>query len=223
MPIDTLFVDVFSIPHLPVLLGGIVLLLIVLLAFSQRKHWQTNQSNHTTLKMRVDILREEMNELIVDQFDGSSREGSRPEGGLAAEQHAAEKSAYEILWPLVWSLHDKLGSFLRAVEAGDAAGESRVAARHAALDARAALNRTRPFCHQHVDALATQLIDTDIKAHLAGCQFQDLLKDTAGADNQGEDEQLRQRFRMLYDVESRELLNQLVDTIRRRMVRHPPD
>ncbi len=221
MPIDTLL-NLASAPHLPVILGGVVLLLVMLLAFTQRKHWQRSQSNHVALKKRIEGLCQEVDEQLVAQFNNSS-EGSAAGNALAAEQHATEKSAYEELWPLVWTLHDKLGSFLRAVESGDTVGESRVAARHAALDARHALNRARPFCHQHVDAVATQLIDTDIKAHLAGCQYLDLRKETTNSESQGEDEQLRQKFRMLYDVEARELMNQLVATMRRRMVRHPPD
>lgn len=219
MPTDTLL-NLISTPHLPVLLAGIVLLLVVLLALTQHKHWQNNQSANAALKIRVDVLQQEMDERLVEQFNDSAQ-GSSLESSLAAEQHATEKAAYEKLWPLIWTLHEKLGSFLRAVEAGDSAADTRVAARHAALDARHALNRARPFCHQHVDAIATQLIDTDIKAHLAGCQYLDLRKETTESGSGGEDEQLRQKFRMLYDVEARELMNQLVDTMRRRMVRHP--
>ncbi|OEY65318.1 hypothetical protein [Marinobacter sp. X15-166B] len=221
MPTDTLL-KLVSVPFLPVLLGGVILLLVLVLALAQRKHWQHNQSAHAALQARVEVLRKEMDEHLVEQFNDAAP-GGGIESKLVAAQQATEKTAYEALWPQVWSLHEKLGSFLRAVESGDTAAESRVAARNAALDARHTLNRVRPFCHSRVDALATQLIDTDIKAHLTGCQYLDLAKEGSSSGNLDEPDQLRQKFRMLYDVDARELLNQLVDTIRRRMVRHPLD
>lgn len=109
--------------------------------------------------------------------------------------------------------------FLRTVESGEPAGELRLEARNAALEARNALNRHRPYCHEEVDTLVTKVIDTEIKAHLAACQYMDLLKDTATSDTTHDRNIQREKFHLLYDGEAREQMNQVVSIIRRRTLR----
>jgi hypothetical protein len=109
--------------------------------------------------------------------------------------------------------------FLRAVEAGEAAGELRLEARNAALEARNLLNRNRPFCTESVDELVTRLIDAEIKAHLAACQYLDLLKDVSSASSNHDRRVLQDKCHSLHEGEARELMNQLVSSIRHRAIR----
>lgn len=211
------------ISNLPLAIASTALVIsLVALALLVRQRNRSDTS-HETLKLRVDSLWRDMDEFRVDYFNRPGNGQSRTEQGTEREQFITEKQAYEQIWPQVWSLHDKLGMFLRSVEAGEPAGELRMEARNAALDARSAMNRMRPFCHGDVDNLVTRVIDNDIKAHLAACQYLDLLKETATANSGHERNIQRDKFRMLYDSEARELINQLVSTVRTRMIRHKAD
>lgn len=172
------------------------------------------------LKQRTETLWRDMDELRIHQFNGHAPPvlaagGTAPE----SDQFAAEKAAYDIIWPQLWVLHDRLGIFLRTVESGEQAGELRLEARNAALEARNALNRHRPYCHEDVDSLVTKVIDTEIKAHLAACQYMDLRKDIATSDTSHDRNIQREKFHLLYDGEARDLMNQVVATIRRRTLR----
>ncbi|MDX1598952.1 MAG: hypothetical protein R3295_09840 [Marinobacter sp.] len=172
------------------------------------------------LKQRTETLWRDMDELRISQFNSSDTSSQGPGNRESdADQFATEKAAYETIWPLVWQLHDRLGMFLRAVESGETVGELRLEARNAALEARSALNRNRPFCHGDVDELVTKIIDTDIKAHLAACQYMDLLKESATSNTTHDRNIQREKFHMLYDGEAREMINQLVTTIRERTLR----
>ncbi|AZR42171.1 MULTISPECIES: hypothetical protein [Marinobacter] len=197
-------------------IAALVVAIVALFSASAARRAAAEQSD--TVKQRVESLWHDMDEIRVSQFNGpdSTEAGRNP---IASEQFSAEKAAYEAIWPLVWLLHDKLGMFLRSVESDEPAGELRLEARKAALDARSTLNRVRPFCHDDVDGLITQLIDNHIKAHLAACHFMDLRKDSLSSNTSHEREVQKEKFHTLYEGQSRELLNQLVGAIRRRMLR----
>lgn len=174
---------------------------------------------HSVVKDRVDSLWKDINAWQASQFnDPPGTDASEPDP-TARARFATEKTAYDAIWPLVWSLHDKLGMFLRAVEAEENAGEFRLEARNAALEARRVLNRVRPFCHGDIDELVTQLIDNHIKAHLAACQLIDLRRDSLSSNTDHERAVQKEKFHMLYDGQAKEMLNQLVALIRRRMLR----
>ncbi|MCG7198919.1 hypothetical protein MD273_04170 [Marinobacter pelagius] len=140
----------------------------------------------------------------------------RPEGQNSDARYRTEKTAYDKLWPQVWQLYDRVGAFLRAVEAGDPPGDLRLDARNAALDARARLNHNRPFCSDNAEHLITQLIDVEIKAHLTACQYLDDLKEAGGHPSDHDRRLMRDKCSALHDHEARELMTQLVQVIRKR-------
>lgn len=198
-------------------IAALIVAIIALFSASAARRAMAEQSD--TVKQRVDSLWHDMDEVRVSQFNGSGSADTGSGNAIAGEQFSAEKAAYEAIWPLVWLLHDKLGMFLRSVESDEPAGELRLEARKAALEARSTLNRVRPFCHGEIDELITQLIDNHIKAHLAACHFMDLRKDSLSSNTSHEREVQKEKFHTLYEGQSRELLNQLVGAIRRRMLR----
>ncbi|SFM37625.1 hypothetical protein [Marinobacter zhejiangensis] len=219
MDAGSLLANLFALSEgsLPLILAATGLVLALIALISSRRISSRCQEDLEQTKQRLDTLWHEMDDLRVEQFNGSGR--PTPESSpLDSDRLGVEKTAYDRLWPLVCDLHDKLGTFLRAAETGEAASDSRVQARNAALEARTVLNNVRPFCSAHVDDLASRLIDHEIKAHLAGCQYQDL-RDETGNQAEGERERLHQKFRLLYDGDCRELMNQLIEAIRRRMIR----
>lgn len=192
-----------------------VVTLLYVASSRRRQDFLDNQ-----LKQRTETLWRDMDELRIHQFNDTVTPAPGPHGRDSdSDQFATEKAAYETIWPLVWQLHDRLGMFLRAVESGEPAGELRLEARNAALEARSALNRNRPFCHEEVDELVTRIIDTDIKAHLAACQYMDLLKESATSNTTHDRNIQREKFHLLYDGEAREMINQLVSVIRNRTLR----
>ncbi|MEQ9544559.1 MAG: hypothetical protein RIK85_00965 [Marinobacter sp.] len=199
--------------------AAIIVALLTLLYVANDKRKQDFLDNQ--LKQRTETLWRDMDELRVSQFNSAEASSQGSGGSLESDsvRFAIEKAAYETIWPLVWQLHDRLGMFLRAVESGETAGELRLEARNAALEARSALNRHRPFCHEEVDELVTKIIDTDIKAHLAACQYMDLLKESATSNTTHDRNIQREKFHLLYDGEAREMINQLVTTIRERTLR----
>ena len=196
-------------------IAALIVAVVALFSASTAKRAAAEQSD--TVKQRVDSLWHDMDEIRVSQFNSPS--STETGNAIASEQFSAEKAAYEAIWPLVWLLHDKLGMFLHSVESDEPAGELRLEARKAALDARSTLNRVRPFCHDDIDGLITQLIDNNIRAHLAACHFMDLRKDSLSSNTSHEREVQKEKFHTLYEGQSRELLNQLVGAIRRRMLR----
>ena len=196
-------------------IAALVVAIVALFSASAARRAAAEQSD--TVKQRVDSLWHDMDEIRVSQFNSPS--STETGNAIASEQFSAEKAAYEAIWPLIWLLHDKLGMFLRSVESDEPAGELRLEARKAALDARSTLNRVRPFCHDDIDGLITQLIDNHIRAHLAACHFMDLRKDSLSSNTSHEREVQKEKFHTLYEGQSRELLNQLVGAIRRRMLR----
>lgn len=216
MDMDYLF-DFLAATQLTFFIAMVALIAAIVALFSATAARRATAEQSDTVKQRVESLWHDMDEIRVSQFNGP---GSRETGNaVASEQFSAEKAAYEAIWPLVWLLHDKLGMFLRSVESDEPASELRLEARKAALDARSTLNRVRPFCHDDIDGLITQLIDNNIKAHLAACHFLDLRKDSLSPNTSHEREVQKEKFHMLYEGQSRELLSQLVGAIRRRMLR----
>lgn len=213
---DNLF-DFFSANYVFVLIAVAALIVAIISVFSGTTARRKLAERIAVIKLRVDSLWTDMDELRVSHFNGPKASGGNDT--TASERFSAEKAAYEAIWPLVWSLHDKLGMFLRAVEADEQAGELRLEARNAALTARSTLNRVRPFCHGDIDELITQLIDTHIKAHLAACHYMDLRKDSLSSSSNHERAVQKEKFHMLYDGQSKEMLDQLVTIIRRRMLR----
>lgn len=213
---DNLF-DFFSANYVFVLIAVAALIVAIISVFSGTTARRKLAERIAAIKLRVDSLWTDMDELRVSHFNGPKASGGNDT--TASERFSAEKAAYEAIWPLVWSLHDKLGMFLRAVEADEQAGELRLEARNAALTARSTLNRVRPFCHGDIDELITQLIDTHIKAHLAACHYMDLRKDSLSSSSNHERAVQKEKFHMLYDGQSKEMLDQLVTIIRRRMLR----
>lgn len=198
--------------------AALIVAVLTMLYVAKSRHRQDFLDDQ--LKKRTETLWRDMDELRISHFHGTATPSPGPgQGVLESDQFAAEKSAYEVIWPQVWLLHDRLGMFLRSVESGEPAGELRLEARNAALEARSALNRNRPFCHADVDNLVTKIIDNDIKAHLAACQYMDLRKDSATSNTTHERNVQREKFHLLYDGESREMINQLVTTIRERTLR----
>lgn len=176
-------------------------------------------AQHSLMKDRVDSLWKDVNAWQADQFSDPVGSASGEPDHTAGKRFATEKAAYDAIWPLVWSLHDKLGMFLRAVDSEDTSGEYRLDARDAALEARRGLNSVRPFCDGDIEALTTQLIDCHIKAHLAACHLMDLRKDALASSSNHEQAVQKEKFHLLYDGQAKELLNQLVVLIRRRMLR----
>lgn len=216
MEADTLF-DLVGSDHFVLLVAAAALIVAIIAIFSGTASRRKLSAQNDTVKQRVDSLWAEMDELRVSQFNSPGVTAGNDATG--SERFAAEKAAYEAIWPVVWSLHDKLGMFLRAVEADDQAGELRLEARNAALTARSTLNRVRPFCHGDIDELITQLIDNHIKAHLAACHYMDLRKDSLSSSSNHDRAVQKEKFHMLYDGQAKEMLDQLVTLIRHRMLK----
>ncbi|MGP9832988.1 hypothetical protein [Marinobacter sp. NSM] len=134
--------------------GAVLLALSTILftATARRRH----QGQLTSLRERADTLWREVDDIRVVQFNRAGEPGSPSQvtSSFDEARYLTEKEAYDKLWPQVWHLYERLGMFLRAVEAGEASGELRLEARHAALEARNFLNRNRPFCSEVVDGHA---------------------------------------------------------------------
>ncbi|MBE0484996.1 hypothetical protein [Marinobacter sp.] len=213
--------NLLTLNNLPLLLAAAALLFaliaIVLIAGARRRH----QEQITTLRERADWLCREVDDIRVVQFNRTSQSGTQNQGSSALDgaRYRSEKEAYDKIWPQVWQLYERLGMFLRAVEAGEAAGELRLEARHAALEARSLMNRNRPFCSEVVESLTTRLIDTEIKAHLAACQHLDLLKDVSNESSSHDRRVLQDKCQSLHEGDARDLINQLAASIRQRTLR----
>ncbi|MDY6816202.1 MAG: hypothetical protein SV598_10055 [Pseudomonadota bacterium] len=194
------------------------LVIAVIAAFQAGRIRSAYQDRVELLEEKTSTLWREVDELRVTGFDGQPpvlTENS--EAANSDARYRTEKAAYDRLWPQVWQLYDRVGAFLRAVEAGDPPpGELRLDARNAALDARARLNNNRPFCCDTAEHLITQLIDVEIKAHLTACQYLDQLKDAGGHLSDHDRRVMRDKCSALHDHEARELMSQLVQVIRKR-------
>lgn len=233
MELDYLF-NLSSTEQTILLIAITALIVAVIAVFSGAATRRKTAEQSSRVKQRVDVLWADMNELRIPEVNDSfstpdHNAGTNPGNSYVAEtastnretsveRFATEKAAYESVWPMVWALHDKLGMFLRAVEAEDNPGELRLEARNAALDARKTLSRVRPFCNADIDELITQVIDNHIKAHLAACHLMDLRKDSLSNSTEHERAVQKEKFRMLYDGQAREMLDQLVTLIRQRIL-----
>lgn len=204
---------------LPLLLAAGALGLALIALFWGSGAERRYQDQLTALRERSDTLWREVDDIRVAQFNRPGETGGVSGAPVEEARYHTEVEAYSKIWPQVWHLHERLGMFLRAVEAGEAAGELRLEARNAALEARDLLNRNRPFCSESVDELVTRLIDAEIKAHLAACQYLDLLKDVTSASSNHDRRVLQDKCHSLHEGEARELMNQLVSSIRHRTIR----
>lgn len=205
---------------LPLLLSAAALGLAVIALFIGSGARRHSEDQLTALRERSDTLWREVDDIRVAQFNRPGESGNGASGSPVEEaRYQKEVEAYARIWPQVWNLHERLGMFLRAVEGGEAAGELRLEARNAALEARELLNRNRPFCTESVDELVTRLIDAEIKAHLAACQYLDLLKDVPSDSSNHDRRVLQDKCQSLHEGEARELMNQLVSSIRHRAIR----
>ena len=129
---------------LPLLLAagalGLALIALFLGSGARRRY----QEQLTALRERSDTLWREVDDIRVAQFNRPGEAGNGASGSPVEEaRYHTEVEAYSKIWPQVWHLHERLGMFLRAVEAGEAAGELRLEARNAALEARNLLHRIR--------------------------------------------------------------------------------
>ncbi|AOY86950.1 hypothetical protein BKP64_01455 [Marinobacter salinus] len=218
METDPLF-SVLAGDNLPLLLSAGALLIALIALWLASGAGRETRRDVETLRQKTGVLGREMDDLRVSHFHGqdlANRAVAPAENDTA--RYLAEKEAYDRLWPQVWHLHDRLGMFLRAVEGGEAPGELRLEARNAALEARNLLNRNRPFCNATVEELVTRLIDTEIRAHLAACQYLDLLKEVSTTPSDHDRRVLQDKCHSLHEGESRELMNRLADAIRARVI-----
>lgn len=196
-------------------------LLIALLALFQVGRIRAqHQDRLDSLREKADTLWRELDDIRVAQFHANPVSATTAPAaiGLSEERFRTERAAYEAVWPKVWQLYDKIGLFLRAVESGEPAGELRLEARNLALDARNLLNRNRPFFSAKVEELVSRLIDTEIKAHLAACQYLDLLKDVASHPSDHDRRLMQEKCVSLHENEARDLIGQLIVAIRDRLL-----
>lgn len=212
--------SMLSSDSVPLALATVALLLALIAIILTLGARRRNQTQLATLRERSDTLWREVDDIRVAQLNRPGEPRAQGENSLLDEAlYRTEKEAYDRIWPQVWHLHERLGMFLRAVEAGEATGELRLEARHAAIEARNLLNRNRPFCSETIEGLTTQLIDTEIKAHLAACQHLDLQKEVTSASSSHDRRVLQDKCHSLHEGDARELINQLASSIRRRTIR----
>lgn len=213
-------------PLLGLAAGLVLAALIAIVAITAIK--RSLEAEQDVLKRRLDTLWHEMDDVRMQRpTDGGESEidappatpASRSRGApssnaaISVERFNHEKAVYEGIWAVTWALHDRVGAFLRAVEAGENASDSRLSARNAALEARAKTNALRPFYDEQLDDLLSRIIDAEIKAHLAACQYLDYRQSEPGTSI----DSYRETFRLQHDGEAREVVSQLVATIRRRL------
>ncbi|ROU01508.1 hypothetical protein EB809_03345 [Marinobacter sp. R17] len=168
----------------------------------------------------VDYLERRINTLWQEADAQVGGEGDKPDAPSVdvrprAGVSATERAAYDTLWPLAWELHDRIGTFLRAIDHHEPISDTRLAARHAALDLRRETNRLRPFIDADIDHLLHQLLDAEVKAHLAACQFLDNRDARA---REGSENSSRWQWQEHHEQEAVELMNQLVTAIRKRVL-----
>ncbi|KAA1176216.1 hypothetical protein FWJ25_03535 [Marinobacter salinexigens] len=212
--IQTLFGE----SQLAMLLSALALIVALLGFLATSAGKRRNAQETEALRQKANALGREVDDLRVHQFNAPQSSSQPPTTTDSDCRYLTEKAAYEQIWPQVWQLHDSLGLFLRAIENRESAGDLRLEARNAALEARQLLNHNRPFCDQEVEGLITRLIDTEIKAHLAACQYLDMLKEATGGPSEHDRRVLQDKCHALYDGEARELMNRLVEAIRQRML-----
>lgn len=214
--------NLLSSDHLPLLLAAGALLCALIAMVLAVGAPRRCQEQIATLRERADWLWREVDDIRVGQFNRTGEPVTSTQGSSALDEarYRTEKEAYDKIWPQVWQLYERLGMFLRAVEAGEASKELRLEARHAALEARSLLNQNRPFCSEGVEELTTRLIDTEIKAHLAACQHLDLVKTSSNASPSHERRVLQDKCQSLHEGEARDLINQLASSIRQRTLQN---
>ncbi|MBN7771050.1 hypothetical protein KUV44_07170 [Marinobacter daepoensis] len=204
-------------PAMAVALGAVILALVALAVAMRSKR----QSQHqlSALRDRSDTLWREVDDIRVSHFNRPDTAASPGTASLDHARYQMEISAYQEIWPAIWHLHERLGQFLRSVDAGESAGDLRLEARNAALEARRLLNRHRPFCHENVDDLLTRIIDLEIKAHLSACQYLDLVKEVRSDASDHDRRVLHDKYHSLHDGDARDLMSHLVDAVRHRAIR----
>lgn len=196
-------------PLLALSAGLLLAAVLAVLVVARLRH--RLQSEQDTLRHRLDGLWHELDDLRMQAPKASAAASEGP--GLAEEHFRRQYAVWEAVWETAWTLHERVGHFLRAVENGENPSESRLSARNAALEARSRINSLRPFFDEHVDILVGRVIDAEIKAHLAACQY----LDRRSSEAEGRLESYRESFRLQHDGEAREAVNQLVAAIRQRL------
>lgn len=214
--------------------GAIMLVALLLLGLAAAA-WLYQRQNRQQVELQRELhaLRFELDDQRMQPrgpgLDGSSNRNQasgplpiagqgRPYNRMQAE---LELQAYQKIWASVRDLHDKLGTFLRAIETGESHAESRAAARAAALKAKDCAQRLRPFYPENIEALVFQLIDSEVHMHLSACAYLDgnnelpskNSRELAGSAYQS----LRDESKLIYDGECRQQLNLLVQSIRHRL------
>ncbi len=203
--------------------GGFLLLLAVVVLVMVNRHMKRSRDEMDRLDHRIGTLWQELDSRRQEPADPEDHPrlttGTHTAGSDSPEKVAAERAVYERIWPTIWTLHEKVGAFLRAVEHQDSNNnDNRLAARQAALDLRGEANQLRPFLDETVDQLVHQLLDVEIKAHLAACQFLDNRQAQLGTDSSADiaRDGYRQQWHLHHDNEAKEILGHLVHAIRRR-------
>tara|TARA_R100000322_G_scaffold90497_3_gene56251 strand:- start:1536 stop:2393 length:858 start_codon:yes stop_codon:yes gene_type:complete len=155
--------------------------------------------------------------LSSPQLAAQSVQAPRATHRLHAE---LELQAYQKIWASLRELHDKLGSFLRAIESGEGISETRLAARTSALKAKDCAQRLRPFYPENIEALVFQLIDNEVHMHLSACAYLDAHENVKSGKAEKSDsayQSLRDESKLIYDGECRQQLNTIVQAIRYRL------
>lgn len=212
--------------------GGLILIIVIVLAVVAAIWlYQHQNSRQHELQRELQALRFELDDQrMTPRGNGLSPANGQNQGTVPAappskalgRMHAElELQAYQKIWASVRDLHDKLGNFLRAIEASDSPTESRMAARTAALKAKDCAQRLRPFYPENIEAQVFQLIDNEVHMHLSACAYLDGNRElpTKGGKDQTSSayQALRDESKLIYDGECRQQLNALVQSIRHRL------
>ncbi|MEX2365998.1 MAG: hypothetical protein WD601_05295 [Pseudohongiellaceae bacterium] len=216
--------------------GGLILVIVIILAvIAAFWLYQNQNSRQQDLQRELQALRFELDDQRMEPRGNSLAPANRsnqgpglgaapppPSSRALGRMHAElELQAYQKIWASVRDLHDKLGTFLRAIETSDSPTESRMAARTAALKAKDCSQRLRPFYPENIEAQVFQLIDNEVHMHLSACAYLDGTKElpTKGSRDQTSSayQSLRDESKLIYDGECRQQLNALVQSIRHRL------
>lgn len=138
------------------------------------------QAQRKLMEQSLGAMRFELEEHRLDLpgIDGEPRSPAKAGTALNSEpvsslQFELELDSYRKLWSAMQSLHQSLGAFLRAIEVREDAAEKRLAARSAAMKVRELADNLMPFCAEHVEQLATGLLEKYIHIHLTACAYLD--------------------------------------------------
>lgn len=182
------------------------------------QHSSQHSSQHSNQHSRQSSGQSAIQSPVQSSVPLSPHPTPRPLNRMQAD---LELQAYQKIWASVRELHDKLGTFLRAIETGESLADSRMAARTAALKAKDCAQRLRPFYPENIETLVFQLIDNEVHMHLSACAYLDdspeLPGENGGDQTRSAYQSLRDESKLIYDGECRQQLNALVQSIRYRL------